>query len=141
MATYFERLLEVYGGDANKAARRMYEGCPSDHFEGARKLCYTVEGCTCGQCWTRESIEASPGLGEEPKGKDAGWNPGDLFIYQNGDSFEIGKVKRVASDGVFAYYSEGDTAAKTPFDSMRRLVNTYTVKRTSLGWKEENEAH
>ena len=66
------------------------------------------------------------------------WKPGDLFIYRNGERFEIGKVKRVASDGVFAYFSEGETAAKTPFDCMHVLANAHAVTGTSLGGKAEN---
>lgn len=62
-----------------------------------------------------------------------GWQVGDLFIYQNGDRYEIGKVKRVCDDGVFAYYSCGGTSAKTPFDCMHKLVNGYCIKDTVLG--------
>ncbi len=60
---------------------------------------------------------------------------GDLIIYRNGDSYEIGKIKRVCPDGAFVWYHEGSTAAKTPFDCMHRLVNAYTVKETTLGGK------
>ena len=62
-----------------------------------------------------------------------GWKEGDLFIYQNGDRFEIGKIKRVCEDGVFAYYHSGDTASKTPFDCMHTLINAYCIKETNLG--------
>lgn len=62
-----------------------------------------------------------------------GWKEGDLFIYQNGDRFEIGKIKRVCEDGVFAYYHSGDTASKTPFDCMHKLINSYCIKNTNLG--------
>lgn len=58
---------------------------------------------------------------------------GELIIYRNGERYEIGKIKRVTKDGAFVWYHEGDTAAKTPFDCMYKLVNAYTIKETSLG--------
>lgn len=64
------------------------------------------------------------------------WKVGDLFVYQNGDRFEIGKVKRVCENGVFAFYHEGDTASKTPFDCMHKLINSYCIKKTSLGGED-----
>lgn len=62
-----------------------------------------------------------------------GFRPGELIIYRNGESYEIGKIKRVCSDGAFVWYHDGDTAAKTPFDCMHKLVNAYTVTKTTLG--------
>jgi hypothetical protein len=61
------------------------------------------------------------------------FHEGELIIYQNCDRFEIGKIKRIVSGGAFVWYSEGDTAAKTPFDCMHKLVNAYTIKKTALG--------
>lgn len=61
------------------------------------------------------------------------FKPGEYIIYVNGDRYEIGKIKRVVSDGAFVWYSSGDTAAKTPFDCMHKLVNGYVIKDTSLG--------
>lgn len=57
---------------------------------------------------------------------------GEYIIYNNGDRFEIGKIKRVVSDGAFVWYHEGDTAAKTPFDCMHKIINGYVIKETSL---------
>lgn len=65
---------------------------------------------------------------EMPKFKE-----GQLIVYRNGDTYEIGKIKRVVSDGAFVYYSSGETAAKTPFDLMHPLVNAYVIGETSLG--------
>ena len=59
--------------------------------------------------------------------------PGDYIIYQNGDRFELGRIKRIVDDGAFVWYHEGDTASKTPFDCMHKLINGYVIKRTSLG--------
>ena len=64
------------------------------------------------------------------------WKPGELIIYQNGDRFEIGKIKRIAKDGAFVWYHEGETAAKTPFDCMHKLVNAYAILEDSLGGEE-----
>lgn len=61
------------------------------------------------------------------------FKPGELIIYRNGERYEIGKIKRITEDGAFVWYHEGDTAAKTPFDCMHKLVNAYTIKETSLG--------
>lgn len=68
------------------------------------------------------------------------FKPGEYIVYQNGERFEIGKIKRVTDDGAFVYYHEGDTAAKTPFDCMHKLVNAYTIKADSLGGKSEEES-
>ena len=61
------------------------------------------------------------------------FHEGEYIIYQIGDRFEIGKIKRVTNNGAFVYYHEGDTAAETPFDCMHKLENGFTVKETSLG--------
>lgn len=58
---------------------------------------------------------------------------GELIIYQNGDRYEIGKIKRIVDDGAFVYYHSGDTASKTPFDCMHKLVNSYCITHTILG--------
>lgn len=64
------------------------------------------------------------------------WKPGELIIYQNGDRFEIGKIKRITEDGAFVWYHEGETAAKTPFDCMHKLANGYVIEQESLGGEE-----
>lgn len=47
---------------------------------------------------------------------------GDPVVYRNGDSFELGVVKRKMRDGVWAvWYSGGDTAAATPEGSLAPL--------------------
>ena len=56
--------------------------------------------------------------------------PGDIIAYQRRDSrhFEIGLVKSVADDGAFVYYTQGDTAAKTPFDCICKIQNQYAFE-------------
>lgn len=58
---------------------------------------------------------------------------GEYIIYVNGDRYEIGKIKRIVNDGAFVWYSSGETAAKTPFDCMHKLVNGYLIGETNLG--------
>lgn len=66
---------------------------------------------------------------------DTEYHEGEFILYQNGNRFEIGEIKRIVDDGAFVYYSEGETAAKTPFDCMRKITNAHTIKSTSLGGK------
>ena len=61
----------------------------------------------------------------------------ELIIYQNGDRFEIGRIKRLTEDGAFVYYHSGDTASKTPFDCMHKLINNYCIVKTTLGGEME----
>ena len=58
---------------------------------------------------------------------------GDYIIYQNGDRYEIGKIKRIVSDGAFVWYHNGETALKTPFEQMHKIANDYVIGETSLG--------
>ena len=62
----------------------------------------------------------------------------ELFVYINGDNAEIGKVKREnnTGDGYFCYYSSGETAANTPVGCMYKLINSYAIKKTTLGGEE-----
>lgn len=62
---------------------------------------------------------------------------GELIIYQNGERFEIGKIKRITENGAFVYYHSGDTASKTPFDCMHKLENGYCIISTILGGGEQ----
>ena len=41
------------------------------------------------------------------------YKEGELIIYKNGDSYEIGKIKRLTPSGAYVWYSEGETAAET----------------------------
>ena len=54
---------------------------------------------------------------------------GEIVIYQNGDRFELGEIKRVCEDGsYFVYYHMGDTAAGTPADCLHKITNLYAFK-------------
>lgn len=55
---------------------------------------------------------------------DETYEPGELFVYINGDRWELGVVKRPGSgNGYFCWYSRGDTAAFTPARCMHKLAN------------------
>jgi hypothetical protein len=58
---------------------------------------------------------------------------GQLIIYCNGSTYQIGKIKRIVNGGAFVYYSCGETAAKTPFDAMHPIDNEYVIGETGLG--------
>ena len=58
---------------------------------------------------------------------------GEYIIYVNGDRYELGRIKRLTEDGAFICYHEGETAAKTPYDLIHKLVNGFTIKDTTLG--------
>lgn len=62
------------------------------------------------------------------------FHEGELIVYQNGDTFQIGEIKRLCDfgEGAFVYYHEGDTASLTPFENMHKLRNAYCIKQTSL---------
>lgn len=53
------------------------------------------------------------------------YKPGELFVYTNGDRWELGMVKREnnSRDGYFCWYHRGDTAANTPLWCMHKLAN------------------
>ena len=49
------------------------------------------------------------------------YEPGELFVYMNGDHWELGEVKSANNTGTgyFCWYSTGDTAANTPTSHMQ----------------------
>lgn len=58
---------------------------------------------------------------------------GEYIIYKNGDRYELGRIKRVTDDGAFVWYHGGETASKTPFDCMHKIINEYVIESTTLG--------
>lgn len=61
------------------------------------------------------------------------WSIGEYVIYRNGEKYELGRIGSLMEDGAFVCYHDGETAAKTPYDHMHKLINAYTIKDTSLG--------
>lgn len=64
---------------------------------------------------------------------------GEYIVYQNGDKYELGRISSLREDGAFVCYHEGYTAAKTPWDKMHKLVNSYAIVKTNLGGEREWE--
>ena len=61
------------------------------------------------------------------------YKPGELFVYTNGERWELGKVKRLREDGKYAcWYSTGDTAAVTPPEYMHKLENAWFSRAACL---------
>lgn len=58
---------------------------------------------------------------------------GEYIIHVCGDRYEIGRVKSLREDGAFVCYHEGETAAKSQYGSMHKLVNGYCIKESMLG--------
>ena len=58
---------------------------------------------------------------------------GEYIIYQNGEKYKIGRIASLREDGAFVCYHEGETAAKTPYDRMHKLINAYTINDTTIG--------
>lgn len=65
---------------------------------------------------------------------------GEYIIYVNGDRYELGRIKRLTEGGAFICYHEGETAAKTPFDLMHKLINGFTIKDTTIGGETFKES-
>lgn len=64
---------------------------------------------------------------------------GEYIIYQNGDRYELGRIASLREDGAFVCYHEGETAAATPYSTMHKLTNGYTIKETTIGGERFNE--
>ena len=61
------------------------------------------------------------------------FQPGELVIYQNGDRFEIGKIKRLVTDGAVVWYRDWRHAEKTSFSKLHKLANAHVILADSLG--------
>jgi len=63
---------------------------------------------------------------------------GEPVIYQNGDKFELGIVKRLANrpDEYFIWYHMGDTAACTNARNLHKITNAYAFKIERLKTEE-----
>lgn len=72
------------------------------------------------------------------------YEPGELFVYTNGDRWELGQVKRPNNDGTgyFCWYTVGDTAANTPVERMHKLANagwSHVEGELSRFWEKAGE--
>lgn len=80
-------------------------------------------------CIPKEYAQDATEVAETPE-----FHEGELIVYQNGETFQIGEIKRLCdfAEGAFVYYHEGDTACLTPFENMHKLQNAYCIKQTSF---------
>jgi len=55
---------------------------------------------------------------------------GEVVIYQNGESFELGIIKRLGNSPqtYFIYYHTGDTAACTHERNLHKIINLYAFE-------------
>lgn len=58
---------------------------------------------------------------------------GEYIIYQNGDSYALGRIKSFTEYGAFVAYHDGETGALTPYENMHKINNGYVIKETTLG--------
>lgn len=58
------------------------------------------------------------------------FNIGEYIVYVNGEQYELGRIKSIQDDGAFVAYHEGETGAKTPYDLMHKLINSYAIKES-----------
>lgn len=58
---------------------------------------------------------------------------GEYVVYRNGDKYELGRITSLKQQHAFVCYSEGETAAATPYHTIHPLKNAYTIKNTTLG--------
>lgn len=61
------------------------------------------------------------------------YSVGEYIIYQNGDKYELGRIKSLREDGAFVAYHDGETGAKTPYSHMHKLINRHSIVKTTLG--------
>lgn len=95
--------------------------------EAAEKLTPVIDAVAKAASFIAEAEQDATEDAETPE-----FEEGELIVYQNGETFEIGEIKRICDDGAFVWYHEGDTASKTPFENMHKLRNAYCIKQTSL---------
>lgn len=72
---------------------------------------------------------------EELKSFESKFKVGETIIYQNGDSFELGVVKKVLDNKeYFINYHMGETAARTHERNIHKIKNEYAfdIKRKTV---------
>lgn len=67
------------------------------------------------------------------------YSVGEYIIYRNGEKYELGRIKSLRPDGAFVCYHDVETAAKTPYSHMHKLINSYSIKETTLGGEVFND--
>ena len=114
----------------------------TDSQKTCKECCYYREEDGTAVCWRSpfgQQLHSNCACSLFEQAQDAteaaethDFREGELIVYVNGETFQIGEIKRLCSDGAFVWYHEGDTASKTPFENMHKLQNAYCIKQTSL---------
>lgn len=64
---------------------------------------------------------------------------GEYIVYVDGEKCELGRVVKTGETGAFVCYHEGETAALTPYSTIHKLINGYTIIETTIGGERFNE--
>lgn len=115
-----------------------FDNCPlkakkSDVCKLFNRDCKDVPFMGCSSLRGAYYIGKADGTKETNGESMNGFFVGEYIIYQNGDQYELGRIKYLRPDGAFVAYHEGETGARTPYDCMHKLVNRYVIEKTSLG--------
>lgn len=127
----FDRIVEklepiamMFGDDDDDAAVEHGEhDCEECILDG-------TDACQRGAGRAVDSEICDDFIAEDEEPQD--FKEGELIVYQNGDTFQIGEIKRLCSDGAFVWYHKGDTASKTSFENMHKLQNAFCITKTSF---------
>ena len=87
-----------------------------------------------------KTIDFNDGLEKKESSKTFDkYEVGETIIYQNGENFELGIVKKdCGNNEYFINYHMGDTAARTHARNMHKILNIYAFKVYRLDF-EGNE--
>lgn len=126
-----EKLTPVIDAVAKAAAVCMKKDCTDCILDGT-DACTRGAGRAVDDEICDDFIEMPKDATEAAETHD--FHEGELIVYQNGETFQIGEIKRLCdfAEGAFVYYHEGNTACLTPFENMHKLQNAYCIKQTSF---------
>ena len=112
----------------------IYDRAPSLFSENATIVIANTETMEVyGEDGKEYTLQVAPWEIEGDRMTKETFKVGEYIIYQNGDKYELGRISSIREDGAFVCYHEGETAAKTPWDKMHKLMNGYAIVNTTLG--------
>jgi hypothetical protein len=101
--------------------------CKKKFIPAVEHLYKTKDGMQCSYtCWNKAKAKMN-------------FKENEIVICQMGDSFEIGKIKRLCDDGAFVWYHSGDTAAKTPYENIHKIKNAAYLTDVILAKDMDNQ--
>lgn len=118
--------------DVAKERKTCEECAYFGRTEDGAPICAEDPSCICKMTDTVPCNHFEPAQDTTKDAETHDFREGELIVYQNGETFQIGEIKRLCDDGAFVWYHEGNTASKTPFENMHKLQNEYCIKWTSL---------